>query len=74
MSHIKSYQLVEEASFGDFTNTVNRLLSEGWELHGPTQIIVAPYYTEHRGNEFDTYYYQAMVFLKAPMLEPQPKP
>ena len=67
MSHVKSYQyvLVEEITYKHFTLTVNRLLGEGWKLHGPTQVVCTPnYHNTHDQEQFDTYYYQAMVNLK----------
>jgi hypothetical protein len=72
MSHIKSYQLVEEISSGGLFLAVNQLLSEGWELHGPTQIIATDFMNVHNEKEFQTTYYQAMVLLKPPIQEPQP--
>ena len=75
MSHIKSYRLIEEVEYQKFVVAINNAIKDGWELHGPTQVI--PTSQEEQGefgNRFIcymTYYYQAMVLLKeAPNAHP----
>ncbi len=57
MSHLQNYQLVEARNFDEFHATIRRLIGEGWELHGATQVLVT-------NNFFDLHYYQAMVLLR----------
>lgn len=63
MSHIKSYQLVEQQDYSRFILEVNELLDKGWELHGPTQVIESCYKNEVGMEIFTTTRCQAMVLL-----------
>ena len=72
MSHIELYRMIEANSIEKLTAIVNHALSEGWELHGPTQVIRYDYPTEYRRTEgpdvcfyqADVCFYQAIVKLK----------
>ena len=78
--HIKGYRLVVEVNLHKFHLRITDLIREGWELHGPTQVIHQ--LTENRHfiepfQKLDIYYYQALVLLKpenTPMLDVRPKP
>ena len=63
--HINGYQLVMYAPYQEFNLEINRLLGEGWELHGPTQVVHQLTKNERGFEVLDIYYYQAMVLLKA---------
>ena len=63
MSHIKSYKMIEAGSSRALMIYVNSDLDEGWELHGPTQVICTKEKSE--GWDYaDITFYQAMVKLK----------
>ena len=47
------YKLISDSCYG-FDFEVNKHLQEGWQLHGPTQVIL-----DDKENCF--YYFQAMI-------------
>ena len=64
MSHIQTYQLIEVDSLLNLNLRVNAFLGEGWELHGPTQVVNIITHNQGGIEVLDTYFYQAMVLLK----------
>ena len=40
MNYLKSYNMVEASSGYDLVTAVNIAIQNGWELHGPTQVVV----------------------------------
>ena len=58
------YQLVVEYDFQRFVLEINRLLGEGWEAHGSTQVVHRSTKNEYGFEVLYFYYYQGMVLKK----------
>ena len=62
--HIKDYLLIGECDLKTFHFEIAKLLKDGWELHGPTQVIETTTKNVYGISATETSYYQAMVLLK----------
>ena len=62
--HIKDYLLIEECDLKIFHFEIAKLLKDGWQLHGPTQVIQTMIKNAYDVPVTETSYYQAMVLLK----------